>query len=469
MSLSPQQRDKTFLVITACLLALGICAPFSGHDWQRAMQVAMGLGAVVYGLTVVPVERLVDRPTALGLVLIVGLGLVSSALAHQPLWAFTEVALFISCGAIAVAVALLRRHAGEPLDRVLILMVVLLCLIKSIQYLYAGALAFASGARVLDPDALLSGFSNKRFYGQFQTFTLPLLALPLLMPKVSRSVRGAVFALLCVWWLIAISGGTRGTWLGMAVAGVALALLGPWGRRWLAWQLAAVCGGLLLYTALFTLLTGALGVEVGSGVSDRLTTSLSGRGPIWWQAWHMIVERPWLGFGPMHFADIANPIAAHPHQAILQWASEWGVPSALCVAALAWRGGWATLRVLRARACSTARVDLLRGCLFAALLGALTQAMVDGVIVMPNSQVWLALVVGWLMALHVWRAAPGASLPWAWAGWRVAAVLSVGLLVWVVMRDAPHIEQAQQGYLEGGNQHLQPRFWAQGVIALRRQ
>lgn len=105
MSLSPQQRDKTFLVITACLLALGICAPFSGHDWQRAMQVAMGLGAVVYGLTVVPVERLVDRPTALGLVLIVGLGLVSSALAHQPLWAFTEVALFISCGAIAVAVA----------------------------------------------------------------------------------------------------------------------------------------------------------------------------------------------------------------------------------------------------------------------------------------------------------------------------------------------------------------------------
>lgn len=289
------------------------------------------------------------------------------------------------------------------------------------------------------------------------------------MPKVSRSVRGAVFALLCVWWLIAISGGTRGTWLGMAVAGVALALLGPWGRRWLAWQLAAVCGGLLLYTALFTLLTGALGVEVGSGVSDRLTTSLSGRGPIWWQAWHMIVERPWLGFGPMHFADIANPIAAHPHQAILQWASEWGVPSALCVAALAWRGGWATLRVLRARACSTERVDLLRGCLFAALLGALTQAMVDGVIVMPNSQVWLALVVGWLMALHVWRAAPGASLPWAWAGWRVAAVLSVGLLVWVVMRDAPHIEQAQQDYLEGGNQHLQPRFWAQGVIALRRQ
>jgi hypothetical protein len=51
----------------------------------------------------------------------------------------------------------------------------------------------------------------------------------------------------------------------------------------------------------------------------------------------------------------------------------------------------------------------------------------------------------------------------------VAGVLSVGVLVWVVMRDAPHIKQAQQDYLEDGNQHLQPRFWAQGVIALRRQ
>ncbi len=468
MSLSLQQRGNIFLVSAACLLTLGICAPFSGHDWQRAMQVAMGLCAGVYGLTVVPVEPLVDRPTALGLALIVALGLLSSALAHQPLWAFTEVALFIGCGAIAVAFTLLRRHAGEPLDRVLILIVVLLCVIKSSQYLYAGALALSSGARVLDPDTLLSGFSNKRFYGQFQTFTLPLVALPLLMPKVSRSVRGAVFALLCIWWLIAIAGGTRGTWLGMAVAGVALALLGPWGRRWLAWQVAAACGGMVLYWLLFRVLVGWLGVEISSDVSDRLTTSLSGRGPIWLQAWYMIVEHPWLGFGPMHFADIPNPIAAHPHQAILQWASEWGVPSALCVAALAWRGGWATVGVLRQRVFSSELSDLLRVGLFAALLAAVTQSQVDGVIVMPNSQVWLALVVGWLMALHIWRSPPTASLPWAWRGWQVACVLSVGLLVFVVIRDAPHIGPAQQQYLEGGKRHLQPRFWAQGVIALRR-
>ena len=465
MSLSVQQRGSLFLVVTVCLLAVGVCAPFSGHDLQRVMQIAIGLCAVLYGLSVTPSERLVDRPTALGLALIMTLGLVSSARAQQPLWAFTEVALFIGCGAITVAFTWLRRHGGEASDRALIVAVVLLCLIKSIQYLYAGALAFTSGERTLDTDLLLSSFSNKRFYGQFQTFTLPLLALPLLMPTVSRTLRGAVFALLCIWWLIAIGGGTRGTWLGMGVAGAVLALLGPWGRRWLGWQLAAVLGGMLLYWLVFPVLADHLGIEITASASDRLTTSLSGRGSIWWQGWQMLAERPWLGFGPMHFADIANVVAAHPHQAVLQWMSEWGVPSAVCVAVLAWRGGWATLRVVRERKQSTERADQLRLCLFAALIGALVQSMVDGVIVMPNSQVWLALVVGWLLALHVWQTPVMAVRPLPWTLWKISTVLAIGLLIVIALRDVPDIKQAQQCYLDSHDNLLQPRFWAQGVIA----
>jgi hypothetical protein len=228
MVLSVQQRGGVFLIAAVCLLSVGICAPFGGHDLQRVTQIAIGFCAVLYGLSVTSTEPWVDRPTAWGVALVVGMGLLSSALAHQPLWALTEVALFVSCAAIAVAFALLRRHGGEPLDRVLIQVVVLLCLIKSVQYLYAGTLLLVSGERVLDPGGLLSGFSNKRFYGQFQTFTLPLLALPLLIPNVSRALRGMVFALLCVWWMIAISGGTRGTWLGMGVAGC-WRCLGPGG------------------------------------------------------------------------------------------------------------------------------------------------------------------------------------------------------------------------------------------------
>ncbi len=172
--------------------------------------------------------------------------------------------------------------------------------------------SFAAGTGRLDTGGLLSGFSNKRFYGQFQTFTLPLLALPLLLSTTKRSARLWVFSLLSVWWLIAITGGTRGTWLGMGVAACVLFLCGRSGKRWITWQLLAVLVGVTLYWLLFSVLAGYLGMEVSNAAGDRLTTTLSDRGPLWQQAWEMIRERPWLGFGPMHFADIHNPIAAHP-------------------------------------------------------------------------------------------------------------------------------------------------------------
>ncbi|KAF1020498.1 MAG: hypothetical protein GAK37_03571 [Pseudomonas sp.] len=465
MPSSVVQRGNCFLIVVASLLALGICVPFSSHDWQRVVQIAIAVSAVVYSLLAGRAERGIDRPTALGVLLVGVLGLLSALLAHQPRWALTELALAIACAAIAVAFSRVRREGGEPLDRVLILIVLFLCLVKSVQFLQATVLVLTHAQAGLDTDQLLSGFSNKRFYGQFQTFTLPLLALPLLLPSLARPLRVAVFTLLCVWWLIAISGGTRGTWLGMGVAGALLFVLGPWGRRWVAWQLAAVCGGLFLYWLLFSVLTQYLGIELLRSAADRLTTSLSGRGPIWTQAWNMIVERPWLGFGPMHFADIPNDIAAHPHQAILQWASEWGVPSMVCVLLLGLRAGWATVRQAYEYRFSVARSDLMRLCLLAALVGALTQSMVDGVIVMPNSQLWLALVTGWLMALHVWRG-PSTPLPVAYGLWAIASVLAVGMLVFVAARDVPTLSETTQQFMVGSKGHLQPRFWVQGVIAL---
>ena len=87
------------------------------------------------------------------------------------------------------------------------------------------------------------------------------------------------------------------------------------------------------------------------------------------------------------------------------------------------------------------------------------------VIVMPNSQVWLALVVGWLMALHVWRAPAAVERSWAWGAWKALSVLAVGLLIFIALRDVPHFKQAQQQYLDAHGDYLQPRFWAQGVIA----
>ncbi|WP_248798774.1 O-antigen ligase family protein [Pseudomonas sp. MWU13-2105] len=463
-------KARGYLFVCLIILTLAVSAVFGGHDWQRIFQISIAFAALasqVSGLASQQVAFARYNMAVMVCISIVLLGSLSSLQSHQPVWALVELSLLIASSMIAYSFAIGRRLEGDASDRYLMLFIVLLCASKCFQFILSGGSAFMSGLEVLDTDKLISGFSNKRFYGQFQTFTLPLLALPLLLPTTKRSTQVWVFSLLSLWWLIAVTGGTRGTWLGMGVAACVLFICGHSGKRWIAWQLPAVVVGVTLYWLLFSVLTGYLGIEVSNFASDRLTTTLSNRGPLWQQAWDMIRERPWLGFGPMHFADIHNPIAAHPHQAILQWASEWGIPSTLLVMGLVGRGLWATFRLIHERSTSDDPTDLLRLCLFASLIGALTQSMVDGVIVMPYSQLWLSLVVGWLLALHVWKgepAKPNAFIHWSWMGISTAAVL---FLVYVVIRDVPQLDERNKHYQQQYGGHLQPRFWAQGVIAIK--
>jgi len=459
---------SVFILMTVSILAI-----FSGHDFQRFSQVIIILLAwLFYSLFFI-----FQLPKVFGgdvqlrvlffLFLFLLLGFWSSLCSHQVVWSFVEFSLLVALCVVACFFCMVRKIEGKYADKWLCLFVVLLCGLKILQFSVLVGSAIIIDATVLNTDQFISGFSNKRFYGQFQTFTLPLLALPLLFSNTNRPTAVCVFSLLSFWWLIAVTGGTRGTWLGMSVAACVLFICGHSGRRWISWQLSAVVVGVTLYWLLFSVLTGYLGIEVSNFASDRLTTSLSGRGPIWQQAWDMIRERPWLGFGPMHFADIHNPIAAHPHQAILQWASEWGIPSTLLVMWLVGRGLWATFRLIRERSTSDDPTDLLRLCLFASLIGALTQSMVDGVIVMPYSQLWLSLVVGWLMALHVWKgepAKPNAFIHWSWMGISTASVL---FLVYVVIRDVPHLDERNKLYQQQYGGHFQPRFWVQGVIAIK--
>ncbi len=442
------------------------CAPF-GHDLQRAGQVGVGFFCFLFLLYK---ER--NRPSVRGgvagfLLLILVMGFFSSLESHRPGWAFVEISVFILSLTSALVLYSYRVCNEEQGDKLFLIFTFVLCAAKMAQFVVGVVSIFLGGVKILDTGLLFEGFSNKRFYGQFQTFTLPILALPLLLPALKRSIRIFIFCFLSFWWLVAITGGTRGTWLGVGVAACVLFAAGHSGKRWIIWQLLAVFTGITLYWLLFNVLTNFFGIDVINAASGRLTTSLSARDVIWQQAWDMIRERPWLGFGPMHFADIHNPIAAHPHQAILQWACEWGIPSTLLVMWLVGRGLWVTFRLIRERADSNDPVDLLRVCLFASLIGALTQSMVDGVIVMPYSQLWLSLVVGWLMGIHVWKsepAKPSVFIHWFWMGISSAAVL---FLVYVVIRDVPHLDERNKLYQQQYGGHFQPRFWAQGVIAIK--
>lgn len=444
-----------------------VFTPMSGHDWQR---VAQSIVALLCTFALVTSGRhetraFLGKPTVSLGAFVLSLALLSIWKSHQPQWALVELAVLLSSCCIVRAFALERARFGLGLDRILISFVLFLCAVKSLQFISALAAALFSDVGTLDSTLLFEGFSNRRFYGQFQTFTLPLLTLPLLLAATKPSTKFGVFLLLGCWWMMAIAGGSRGTWLGMACAAIFIfCCCGAGGRCWFRWQITAAAIGLALFLFFFSFVPGYLNVDVTNFAGDRLNTSLSAREIIWHQAWEMIKARPLLGFGPMHFADIHNQVAAHPHQIFLQWACEWGVPSTLLVMGLVARGLLATLRLIRKRSMSSGAVDLLRICLFGSLLGALTQAMVDGVIVMPYSQLWMALVVGWLMGIHEWSYRESTSAIRLW-GPVVIMTLGVGLLIYTVVRDFPHLAEREDQYAHDFGGNLQPRFWMQGVIA----
>lgn len=456
------------LILLASLPLVLWIAP-DWHDQQRVGQV------MVFSLCLLAsTSSLASKPAAPALVspeirwcivslLLTGLG--SALLARHSAWALAELSLVASSIALGGFVAMSRRAIGPDFDQALIgtLALVSSCLLAMYFFIYH--LMITKDIEPFVAYRLLWGFSNPRFFGQFLSLTLPLIVFPLLHDGTSRREAVVVSILAALWWTVAITSGSRGLALGMAAAMAWLSLSGTAGRRWSRLQLRSAVFGLLIYLVLLSVIPAWLDIEVAAHVSERLHTSLSLREVLWLQALQMILERPLLGFGPMHFSDYYNAVAAHPHQAILQWASEWGIPSALAVTALVVLAAQATFRTLRATANSCTSPDALRVCLAGSIAAALTLSMVDGVLVMPNTQLWLAILGGWLLGLRPVTSPRDPPTFLLRSVWVVTQVLAVALLWGIVIRDLPTLATQNKNYIQVFDAHLQPRFWLQGVIA----
>ncbi|WP_052369165.1 O-antigen ligase family protein [Serpentinimonas barnesii] len=414
-------RPHPFTLFAAWLL-LGLAAsmpllqlqpPLAWHDQQRLVQVALLALAPLLLLSPCTAPW-AARPGSVGLLAaVLGLGLASAWAAAHPAWALLEVSLLLGCLGLALAVRGLRLRA-PGLDGALLLAAFMLCAGIGLQFLVSYASAMAQPELGLHVLAMLGGFSNPRFFGQVATLLLPLLLLgwafaPAQWPRRCAWLLGALAVLT---WAVVLSTGTRGTVLALGTSAVLLACLGPLGRRVALGLLLSGLLGALLSWLLFTVLPLLLLADPTTfhHPASRLTLSLSGREVIWSLAWDMIRQQPLLGVGPMHFAAHPNPIAAHPHNALLQGAAEWGLPAALLLLAWLGRAYWQLLR-----RCHRAALPLpgdthpaLRMALLASLTGAATQSLVDGVLVMPTTLVWLCVLAGWAWALCE-RAAPPAA------------------------------------------------------------
>jgi O-antigen ligase len=324
--------------------------------------------------------------------------------------------------------------------------------------------------RTLDYWQVFAGYVNPRFFNHVQTLLIPLLLGLLGWSAVRGLWRGlAAFALVAnAFFLLLLMG--RATLLALIV-GLLLALLcfGQAGRDYARRFVLAFAAGGVLYLLIIELLPRLLSMEPVPAFRELGERgSIEARFYLWRIALDMIAAHPWLGVGPMHYANQFNGEAAHPHNIYLQIAAEYGLPFFLILTFVLLRWFWRMTQRLRQHLSQTPDA-LALGC-WAGLVGALVDGAFSGNFVMPLSQLWILITVILLLQRLPQGppADPGTTRPsrLRLAVWRVGltllllAQLYVLVDAWQEFRQTPvRIQGAQEPV---GATHYSPRFWRDG-------
>lgn len=370
------------------------------HDNQRLIEIScvlLALGLVwfrwIKGSTI---PLLLSRPITLLLALFFLLGLVSSGTAYSPRHAFLEWAnLLLLLGVSWLVASEISVKGDQLLDKLL-----MLCGLACAAYLLleiAVYIAVLKAGVQPKPAQLIVGFNNYRFFNHVQTISLPLLGL-LAARMPDRGRKFFWWGITALWWMLLFVSAGRGTFVGVTVA-IAMVWFslrqaaGAWCRAMLLAGLAGLVAYLFFYAAI-PLLLGLEPFGFFFSTAERtLESPTSGRLLLWARALEMVRDNPWLGAGPVHFAHYGRDlqIAAHPHSWPLQMASEWGMPALLLlcgVLALAMRKLWQLRKIISPKDQDTLTVWLVTG------WAILVDGLVSGLIVMPTSQLWIAMYVG---------------------------------------------------------------------------
>ena len=458
------------LLLTGLALFAGPVAVLSDnlgwHDQQRIVQIVLlavaGLGALtLWRHDVSACAARVPRWVRRSLAGAFGLGLVSAFTAAYPRFAALEWATFWLLASLAMLLAMHASKAKTLFDvwayRVVAAVAAMIALKVMVAYVVAMFVV-----RPLDTTRLFDGvFANRRFFGQVASMVVPLLAFPLLRGGLSKAAHVALFGLLTVWWMLVIASGTRGTWVALVLASGVLAVF-AWraSRGWIRLQLMALAGGASLFAIFFIWLPGQLALH--ASIENRLAniSTLSARDELWAVAWTQVQAHPWLGVGPMHLAAIPMTHGAHPHNSVLQLAAEWGVPAAIALLVPALIGVLRLLRKLR----EEASPDILLVCLAASLLAAAAQSMVDGVIVIPYTQTWLALVAGWALGVYFRNVGQTVVANDSHTGISLLSIFALAALLNGIFPDVFHRDEATRAFLKEGHPMVTPRYWFVGRI-----
>ena len=332
------------------------------------------------------------------------LGTAAAFLAKQPFYAFLELSLYIGLFYLFLTLGKIIKKNNHLIQPFFFIIFPVSALFYQTNFFTAFLASFIENTPLQWPEPF-SGFSNVRFFNQYQIWSITLLTLPLLIyPSLDNRIKIFLKIIATGWVILLFASASRGAPASAVLAMlITLFIFKDHAKPFLKLNSLILLSGFVGYLLLFKLIPVLLEnqIIVGWKPIENITTS-SGRAELWKYAIQYIIDNPWLGIGPMHYAYYPGPTHAHPHNSLLQWASEMGIPSTLLVISLIYSGlsAWIKKFYRLTNENKLYAPSHLWIALFCSLCSGLIYSLVSGVIVMPLSQIMMTLIAGWMLGIY---------------------------------------------------------------------
>lgn len=402
------------------------------------------------------------------------IGIISAALAPLPKMAFTEVALYFLLFNFALFIAGYSVKFDEKADALLLAAV----LSSVIIYLFTIVQVYMS--TIIHGSALAPypSFMNQRFFVQYQIWTMPFIVLPVFIRKRFNSIiNGLCYLAATIWWALTFGNGSKGALVALVVAFiVALIIFRKSIWPWFKIQLIPIVLGIGLFIVYFSIVKFLFPLHVSHrAISDlsnlsSMSGSISNRLYMWKHAVNLFLSHWLLGVGPLHYAYYPDKIGAHPHNALLLVAAEWGGLSCLAIVIVVIRGLFSWISGLSKEMESNVEPLLfklaLKFALMVSMLSGIFFSLVSGIIVTPLSQVMGALILGWMLGHYFQNKTLKAAKSCRYIAFillMLFALVGIYFGVYSQISTLPKIEirwLMKRGFQDSFN----PRFWIQGWL-----
>jgi putative inorganic carbon (hco3(-)) transporter len=382
---------------------------------------------------------------------------ISVCLAQSPRHAVIEVSTFAALSYLALFIARLYRENKQAFIRGFIYAIWAGIALYMVSF-YVGYITACIFKTPLNWPLPFTGFSNIRSFNQYQLWTLGLICLPLLAFNLKNYIKAGLYVGLVCWWVLLFYSASRGVliaWLmGVTITAITYQKL-AW--PFLRMQLISLFLGYCTYYLLFQVMPHLLNSTLITGTILRESTN--DRIELWNQAILLLKSNPWFGVGPMHFAWNSNT-NAHPHNSILQLGSEWGLPATLTILTIMGYGVYCWFKKfnvnnLKAKSRFESYLAII---LFFTVITNAMYSLVDGVIVMPISQVLMFTMIGLMIGQYAKESLTNTDN----YNNKFKPIFAGVMLVALVWATFPEISRGLSGDEKGfsmGYTALGPRYW----------